>query len=178
MTIEINKQLHPRSLFDFNAKTIQGQDSSLAIYQGSVILVVNVASQCLFTGQYTQLQVLYEKFRDRGFVILGFPCNQFFGQESKSESKIESFCSLKYNVSFPMFSKVLVNGSDTHPIYVFLKSQATGWFGSEAIKWNFTKFLVGRDGQVLSRYSPTTSPRRLQQAIERALDVTQLDSAK
>ncbi len=148
---------------------MDGAVIQLEQFRGSVLLIVNVASQCVFTGQYAQLQSLYETFHSRGLVPLGFPCNQFGSQESKSDASIQEFCSLKYHVSFPMFSKIEVNGIDAHPLYVFLKSNAKGFLGSESIKWNFTKFLVGRDGVVIGRFSSATSPKSLAGAIEKAL---------
>ena len=157
------------SLYAFSARTIDGAVIQLEQFRGSVLLIVNVASQCVFTGQYSQLQSLYETYRSRGLILLGFPCNQFGSQESKSEASIQEFCSLKYNVSFPMFSKIDVNGIEAHPLYVFLKSNAKGFLGSESIKWNFTKFLVGRDGVVIGRFSSATSPKSLSGAIEKAL---------
>ena len=156
------------SFYDLCARTIDGEDVPLEQFRGSVLLIVNVASRCVFTGQYEQLQSLYETYRSRGLIILGFPCNQFGAQESESEASIKEFCSLKYNVSFPMFSKIDVNGPHTHPLYVFLKSKAKGLLGSESIKWNFTKFLVGRNGIVLGRFFSTTSPKSLAHAIEKA----------
>ena len=156
-------------LYDLCARTIDGEDIPIEQFRGSVLLIVNVASQCVFTGQYEQLQSLYETYRSQGLIIMGFPCNQFGAQESESEKSIKEFCALKYNVSFPMFSKIDVNGPGTHPLYVFLKSRAKGILGSESIKWNFTKFLVGRDGIVLRRFFSTTSPKSLVQAIEKAL---------
>ncbi len=156
-------------IYDLSARTIDGQDIQLDQYRGSVLLIVNVASRCVFTGQYEQLQSLYETYQARGLIILGFPCNQFGAQESQSESSIKDFCSLKYHVSFPMFSKIDVNGPDTHPLYTLLKSKAKGFLGSQSIKWNFTKFLVGRDGIVLGRFSSATSPISLTRAIETAL---------
>ena len=160
------------SLYALSARTIDGAVIQLEQFRGSVLLIVNVASQCVFTGQYAQLQSLYETYRSRGFIPLGFPCNQFGSQEPKSEASIQEFCSLQYLVSFPMFSKIEVNGSETHPLYVFLKSNAKGFLGSESIKWNFTKFLVGRDGVVIGRYSSATPPKRLSKAIEKALVAT------
>jgi glutathione peroxidase len=157
------------SFYDFSATLIDGQPMQLSQWKGSVVLVVNVASKCVFTGQYTALQSLHDQYRDQRFTVLGFPCNQFGSQEPKSNAEIQSFCSLTYNVSFPMFAKIDVNGDKTLPLYAFLKSQAKGWFGSEAIKWNFTKFLVGRQGNVLNRFSPSASPSSLKKAIERAL---------
>ena len=157
------------SLYEITARSIDGASVPLEQYKGSVLLIVNVASQCLFTGQYAQLQTLYDEYKGRGLVVLGFPCNQFGSQESKSEGEIKEFCSLKYNVTFPMFSKIEVNGPNTHPLYVLLKSKAKGVLGSESIKWNFTKFLVGRDGTVLGRYSSTYSPKSMSRVIEKAL---------
>jgi glutathione peroxidase len=159
----------PAFIYDITARSIDGAAVPLEQYKGSVMLIVNVASQCVFTGQYAQLQTLYDEYKARGLVVLGFPCNQFGSQESKSEGEIKEFCSLKYNVTFPMFSKVEVNGPSAHPLYVFLKSKAKGVLGSESIKWNFTKFLVGRDGTVLGRYSSTYSPKSMSRAIETAL---------
>ena len=157
------------SIYDYSATLINGQPLQLSQWKGSVMLIVNVASKCVFTGQYTALQSLYDQYRDQRFTVLGFPCNQFGAQEPKSNSEIQSFCSLTYNVSFPMFAKIDVNGDNTLPLYAFLKSQAKGWFGSESIKWNFTKFLVDRQGKVISRFSPSSSPASLKKAIERAL---------
>ena len=157
------------SLYSLTARTIDGAVIPLEQFRGSVLLIVNVASQCVFTDQYAQLQSLYESYCSRGLILLGFPCNQFGSQESKSEASIQKFCSLKYHVSFPMFSKIDVNGHATHPLYVFLKSNAKGFLGSESIKWNFTKFLVGRDGVVIGRFSSVTSPKSLSGAIEKAL---------
>jgi len=165
----VNQSTTQTSVFDFSATSIDGKEVSLDIYRGSVLLVVNVASQCGFTGQYQPLQQLYDTYGKQGFFVLGFPCNQFMGQEPDSDAQIRQFCSLRYNVSFPMFSKIHVNGSDTHPLYRFLKSQAKGLMGSESIKWNFTKFLVNREGQAVARYSPTTSPMSLSSAIEQEL---------
>lgn len=133
------------------------------------MLIVNVASRCVFTSQYTPLQLLYDKYHERGFTILGFPCNQFAAQESKSNDEIQSFCSLTYDVTFPMFAKIEVNGPNTHPLYAYLKKNARGLLGSESIKWNFTKFLVNRDGQVVSRFSPSTAPSSLERQIEELL---------
>ncbi len=157
------------SIYDLSVRTIDGSIVSLEQYRNSVLLIVNVASKCVFTSQYASLQSLSERYRDRGFVLLGFPCNQFGAQESKPEPEIKEFCSLNYNVTFPMFSKIDVNGPETHPLYAILKGTKKGIFGSESIKWNFTKFLVGRDGVVLKRFAPTTSPAQISHAIETAL---------
>jgi len=137
---------------------IDGVVQSMDSYRGKTLLIVNVASRCGFTSQYAGLQVLYDTYRDKGFVVLGFPCDQFGHQEPGDEEEIKNFCSLTYNVTFPMFSKIEVNGSNAHPLYRYLKSAKKGLLGTEAIKWNFTKFLVSRDGTVLKRYAPTDTP--------------------
>jgi glutathione peroxidase len=155
------------SIYDFSAKNIDGQEESLAEYKGKALLVVNVASKCGFTPQYTGLEALYEKFKDHGLVVLGFPCDQFGHQEPGDEAEIKNFCSLTYDVQFPMFAKIDVNGANTHPLYKYLKSEAKGLLGSESIKWNFTKFLVDKNGKVLKRYAPTDTPA----SIEKELDV-------
>jgi glutathione peroxidase len=156
------------SLGDFSATTLTGEQQSLADYAGKVVLVVNTASQCGFTPQYAGLEEIWARYRDRGLVVLGFPCNQFGGQEPGDESAIASFCERNYGVSFPMFAKVDVNGPDAHPLFVWLRSRGGGLLGS-SIKWNFTKFLVGRDGQVIKRYAPATKPESLAEDIEEAL---------
>ena len=157
------------SIYAFSAKTIVGRDIQFEEFRGSVLLIVNVASKCVFTSQYSQLQSLYDLYRNRGLVVLGFPCNQFGSQEPKPDASIKEFCSLTYNVTFPMFSKIDVNGKLTNPLYVFLKSNARGFLGTKSIKWNFTKFLVGRDGAVIDRFSSATAPLSLSRAIEKAL---------
>ena len=157
------------TIYDFRAVNIRGDDLSLAEYKGKVVLVVNTASKCGFTPQYAGLQKLYETYKDRGFVVLGFPCNQFAEQEPGTEAEIASFCSVNYGVGFPLFSKIEVNGEGTHPLFAFLKESSRGFLGSGDIKWNFTKFLVGRDGAPIRRYSPQTPPERLAPAIENAL---------
>jgi glutathione peroxidase len=154
------------TIYPFAAVDIDGQSLDMHRYRGKVILVVNVASRCGFTPQYEGLQGLYEKYKDQGLVILGFPCNQFGMQEPGANTEIRDFCSLKYGVTFPMFSKVTVNGAETHPIYAFLKHQAPGLLGTEAIKWNFTKFLVDRNGKVVGRYAPNVAPSSLAVTIE------------
>ncbi len=153
-------------LLDVTATTISGEEKQLCDYQGNVLLVVNTASRCGFTPQYEGLETLYMKYHDQGFEILGFPCNQFGGQEPGSSEEIRSFCKLSYGVSFPIFAKIDVNGPLTHPFFDALKSAATGVLGSKAIKWNFTKFLVSRDTKKIIRYAPTTPPHKLQQDIE------------
>jgi glutathione peroxidase len=155
-------------LGDFHATTIDGKDQDLGTYVGDVVLVVNTASQCGLTPQYEGLQKLYDTYAGRGFTVLGFPCNQFGHQEPGTEEEIAVFCETSYNVSFPMFAKIDVNGSDTHPLYKWLKNEKRG-LGGKAIKWNFTKFLVARDGSVLDRYAPQTQPAELAADIERAL---------
>jgi len=153
------------SLYDISARDITGKDRSLADYRGKVLLVVNVASRCGFTPQYTGLEALYRKYHDRGFEVLGFPCNQFGSQEPGSEAEISTFCSTTYDVSFPLFAKVDVNGADAHPLYRLLKGEKPGILGTEAIKWNFTKFLVDRQGEVVKRYAPTDKPEDLDGAV-------------
>lgn len=156
------------SLVDFSATTITGETRSLADFAGEVVLVVNTASKCGFTPQFEGLENLYEQFKDDGFTVLGFPCNQFAHQEPGAGEEIESFCKINYGVTFPMFEKVVVNGSDAHPLYKWLKEEKGGVI-SDAIKWNFTKFLIGRDGAVIQRYAPKTKPEELAADIAEAL---------
>jgi glutathione peroxidase len=150
---------------DFSIRTIDGRDQSLAAYRGQVLLIVNVASRCGFTPQYTGLEALYRKYRDRGFTVLGFPCNQFGSQEPGSEAEIQTFCSTTYDVSFPLFAKIDVNGANAAPLYQHLKGERPGVLGTEGIKWNFTKFLVNRKGEVVKRYAPTDKPEDLDGAV-------------
>lgn len=157
------------SIYEIPVKTIDGSDTTLSEYRGKVLLIVNVASKCGFTPQYEGLEKLYKRFREKGLEILGFPCNQFGGQEPGNESEIRSFCTLNYGVTFPMFAKIDVNGPSEHQLYKFLKSEKGGLLGFDAIKWNFTKFLVSRDGHVIARYAPTTSPASLEADLEKAL---------
>lgn len=157
------------SLKDFSATDIAGNVQPLSVYAGKVVLVVNVASKCGFTPQYEGLQKLWETYRERGLVVLGFPCDQFGHQEPGSEDDIASFCRLDYGVDFPMFSKVEVNGPKAHPLWVWMKKQKGGFLGIDAIKWNFSKFLIGRDGQVIERYAPTDTPASLGKDVEKAL---------
>jgi len=157
------------SVYEFKAKTIDGDEQSLAAYKGKTLLIVNVASKCGFTPQYKGLEALYEKFRDQGLVVLGFPCDQFGHQEPGDEEEIKSFCSLNYDVQFPLFAKIDVNGADAHPLYKYLKHEAKGLLGSEAIKWNFTKFLIGKDGKVVRRYAPTDTPQGIEKDVAAAL---------
>jgi glutathione peroxidase len=157
------------SVHDFEARSIQGRNVPLAKYRGKVLLIVNVASRCGFTPQYTGLEALYRKHKREGLVVLGFPCDQFGHQEPGDEEEIKRFCSTTYDVTFPMFAKIDVNGPATHPLYGHLKSERPGMLGSEAIKWNFTKFLVGRDGQVLRRYAPKDTPEGIERDVVEAL---------
>jgi glutathione peroxidase len=157
------------TIYDFSAKTIDGEDKSLADYKGKAMLIVNVASKCGFTPQYKGLEALYEKYRDQGLVVLGFPCDQFGHQEPGDEDEIKNFCALNYDVQFPLFAKIDVNGANTHPLYKYLKGAAKGLLGSESIKWNFTKFLVGKDGRVERRYAPTDTPESIAKDVAAAL---------
>jgi len=153
------------SIYDIDVKTIDGKPQKLEAYRGKTLLVVNVASKCGFTSQYEGLQKLYDEFKDKNFAVLGFPCDQFGHQEPGTEAEIQSFCSTTYNVTFPMFAKINVNGSDAHPLYNHLKSEKRGLLGSESIKWNFTKFLVGPDGSVMKRYAPTDTPASIREDV-------------
>ena len=159
----------PSSAHDFEAVSITGQPVSLKDHAGKVLLVVNTASACGFTPQFKGLQALWEQSRDRGLVVLGFPSNEFGGQDPGSNGEIASFCELNYGVSFPMMAKVEVNGKGAHPLFQWLKGEKPGFLGTEAIKWNFTKFLVGRDGQVIKRYAPQDAPEKIAADIEAAL---------
>ena len=155
--------------YDFSAKTIDGSERPLSDFRGKALLVVNVASKCGFTPQYTGLEALYRKFKDKGIEVLGFPCDQFGHQEPGDEAEIRNFCSTQYDITFPLFAKIDVNGADAHPLYRWLKGEKPGVFGTEGIKWNFTKFLVGRDGQVIKRYGPTDTPAGLKDDVVQAL---------
>ena len=155
--------------YDFSAKTLEGTDLSLDAYRGKAMLVVNTASKCGFTPQYTGLEKLWRKYQDQGLVVLGFPCDQFGHQEPGDEAEIKNFCSLTYDVSFPMFAKIEVNGAKAHPLYKWLKSEKAGLLGMEGIKWNFTKFLVGKDGKVLKRYAPTDTPEKIEKDLAAVL---------
>ena len=155
--------------FDFSAQAIDGSPQSLDAYRGKVLLVVNTASKCGFTPQYEGLEQLWRDYRDRDLVVLGFPCDQFGHQEPGNADEIRNFCSLTYDVSFPMFDKVQVNGAAAHPLWKWLKSEKAGLLGLEGIKWNFTKFLIGRDGRVAGRFAPTVEPKALEGAIEALL---------
>jgi glutathione peroxidase len=157
------------SLYDFTAKDIDGRERSLREFAGSAVLVVNVASKCGFTPQYQGLEALWRKHRDRGFAVLGFPCDQFGHQEPGDEAEIKQFCSLNYDVTFPLFAKIEVNGARTHPLYLWLKGEKAGVFGTEAIKWNFTKFLVDRSGNVVKRFAPSDTPEKIDKHLEDVL---------
>lgn len=160
------------SLNSFSADSITNEPVALSRYQGKVVLVVNVASKCGFTPQYEGLESLYRHYKDQGFVVLGFPCDQFGHQEPGTESQILEFCTTNYQVTFPLFAKIDVNGTSAHPLYQWLKNEKSGVLGTEAIKWNFTKFLVGRDGQVVKRYGSSTTPDELRGDIEKSLTAT------
>ena len=157
------------TVYDFEALTINGKSVPLSQYQGKPMLIVNTASACGFTPQFAGLEELHKTYADKGLVVLGFPCNQFGAQDKGSNDEIAEFCQLNYGVSFPMMAKIDVNGGDAHPLYQWLSSEAPGLLGTKAIKWNFTKFLVGKDGQVLKRYAPTDTPKSMADDIEAAL---------
>ena len=157
------------SIYNFKATGINGVEHALEEYKGKVLLIVNTASKCGLTPQFKGLEKLYEQYKDQGLVILGFPCNQFASQDPGSNEEISEFCQLNYGVSFPMFSKIDVNGSNTDPLYKYLKSEAKGFAGSESIKWNFTKFLVDRDGKVVKRFAPKDSPSSIEKSIRKLL---------
>ena len=158
------------NIYQFSAQNIKGEEQSLEQYRGKVIVVVNTASKCGFTPQFEGLQNLYEKYKDRNFVILGFPCNQFGGQEPGGEEEIQSFCQRNYGVDFPMFAKVDVKGDNAHPLFQYLSEKAPGILCSKAIKWNFTKFLIDKDGEPVQRFSPKTAPKDLEHDIEQLLE--------
>lgn len=157
------------TIYDFSAKRINGETISLDCFRDQLVLIVNTASRCGFTPQYQGLELLYRQFKDKGFVILGFPCNQFGQQEPGTEAEIAQFCEMNYGVSFPMFEKVEVNGKHTHPLFQYLKAAAPGVLGTKTIKWNFTKFLVGRDGVVIKRYPSMATPAMIKKDLEHHL---------
>jgi glutathione peroxidase len=163
------EELPVTTAYDFTANDIDGQPQSLSQYAGKVLLIVNVASRCGFTPQYTGLEKLWRDYRARGLAVLGFPCDQFGHQEPGDAAEIKNFCSLTYDVDFPLFAKIDVNGEHAHPLWQWLKDEKGGFLGIDAIKWNFTKFLVGRDGRVVKRYAPTDTPESLAKDIEAAL---------
>jgi glutathione peroxidase len=156
-------------VYDFDAQTLDGKPVKLSGYQGKVLLIVNTASKCGFTPQYKGLEALYKKYKDKGLEILGFPCNQFGAQEPGDAEEIANFCSLTYDVSFPMFAKIDVNGDKAHPLYAYLKSEQKGMFGTKNIKWNFTKFLVDKNGKVTARFGPQATPESLEGAVAKLL---------
>jgi glutathione peroxidase len=158
------------TIYDYSAETLDGKNASLSEFAGRVVLIVNTASKCGFTPQYAGLEALYEELSPQGLTVLGFPCNQFGAQEPGTESEIGAFCVKNYGVSFPMFAKIDVNGTQTHPLYRFLKHEKKGLFGSERIKWNFTKFLVSRAGRVVARYAPLKKPEALEAPVKRLLE--------
>ncbi|MBK1735792.1 glutathione peroxidase [Halorhodospira abdelmalekii] len=160
----------PTSVYDFTATTITGQPQPLRDFAGQVLLIVNVASQCGLTPQYQGLQTLQSRHHERGFTVLGFPCNQFGNQEPGEEAEIAEFCTTRFEVNFPLFAKIEVNGDQAHPLFQYLKSEAPGLMGSRAVKWNFTKFLVDRQGRVTARYAPQTAPEALERDITALLD--------
>lgn len=157
------------SVYDYSGKTITGHDKPIVDYKGQVLLIVNTASKCGFTPQFKGLEAIYEKYKDKGLMVLGFPCNQFLNQDPGSDAQISEFCELNYGVTFPMFAKIDVNGDNAHPLFKHLTSAAPGLLGSKAVKWNFTKFLVDRNGKVISRYAPATKPEDIAADIERLL---------
>lgn len=157
-----------KSFYDFSAENIQGQEIDMSSYKGKTVVVVNTASQCGFTPQLEGLEKLYKEYQDKGLVILGFPCNQFGNQEPGDESSIKEGCMLNYGVTFPMFSKVEVNGKNAHPLYKYLKAEQGGFLGSK-IKWNFTKFLIDKNGQPVKRFAPITKPEKMEKDINKIL---------
>ncbi len=159
----------PENIYEFTCRTMSGEDKPLSEFQGKVLLIVNTASKCGFTPQFAGLEALHEKYADQGLAILGFPCNQFGRQDPGSNEEIQEFCQLNYGVSFPMFSKIEVNGPETAPLYQFLKEAAPGALGTKAIKWNFTKFLVNRDGKVIRRYAPKDTPEKIERDLQQLL---------
>ncbi|QPC47810.1 glutathione peroxidase [Mangrovibacillus cuniculi] len=156
------------TIYEYSANRLSGQEESLETYQGQVVLIVNTASKCGLTPQYKELQELYDQYKDQGFVVLGFPCDQFMNQEYDDANKIEEFCQMNYGVTFPMFDKVKVNGTETHPLFTFLKKELKGTLSSE-LKWNFTKFLVDRNGKPVKRYAPQTVPSKIEDDIKELL---------
>lgn len=161
------ENMSTKSIYEFSAKSIDGKDVNLSKFKGNVLLIVNVASKCGFTPQYEGLESLYKKYKDKGLIILGFPCNQFGKQEPGTEEEIAQFCQTNYGVTFPMFAKIDVNGENAHPLYNFLKAKAPGILSTQDIKWNFTKFLVDREGNVVARYAPATTPDAIEKEIQK-----------
>lgn len=168
-TLTLNAGDTMKHFYDFNAKNIKGEEVSMSTYKGKVVLIVNVASECGFTPQYEGLEKLYKAYKSQGLEILGFPSNQFGSQEPGTEEEIQNFCRVNFGVTFPMFSKIKVNGDDTHPLYIYLKSEQTGFLGTEVIKWNFTKFLLDKEGKVIERYGSSTKPEEITKDIKALL---------
>ena len=168
---EENREIQTKTFYDFNATSIIGENIPMSKYKGQVVLVVNTASECGFTHQYKGLQELYTKYEDNNFTILGFPCNQFSKQEPGSHDEIQTFCTTNYDITFPLFEKIDVNGDNAHPLYKFLKSEVTGFMWTEGIKWNFTKFLVDKQGKVISRYGSSTKPTDIETDILKLLTI-------
>ncbi len=158
-----------QNIYNIEVKTIDGNTIKMSEYKNKILLIVNVASFCRYTHQYEGLEKLYKKYKTQDFVILGFPCNQFMNQEPENEQAIKEFCSLTYDVTFPIFSKIEVNGKNTHPLYRLLKKEVSGIFGTKSIKWNFTKFLVDKNGKIVERFAPFVSPKSLEKQIENLL---------
>ena len=157
------------SIYDFKFNNAQNEEVLMSDYKGKVLLIVNTASKCGLTGQYEGLETMYEDLKDKGLEVLGFPCNQFGAQEPGTNTEIQEFCQMKFGIKFPVFDKIDVNGETAHPLYKYLKSEAPGLLGSKAIKWNFTKFLVNKDGKVLKRFAPTDKPESIQKEIKKLL---------
>lgn len=162
-------KMDQKSIYDFSVKSIDGKDVKMSDYKGKVLLIVNVASKCGFTPQYKGLEELYRKYQKDGLVVMGFPCNQFAGQEPGSNEEIKTFCKTNYDVTFPMFDKIDVNGDNTAPLYQYLKEQAPGILSTKDIKWNFTKFLIDKNGKVIERFAPATTPESIDEHIARLL---------
>jgi glutathione peroxidase len=169
LTLTLNAGDTMKNFYDFNAKNIRGEAVSMSTYKNKVVLVVNVASKCGYTPQYAGLEKLYKKYHAQGLEILGFPCNQFRGQEPGTAAEIQNFCKVNFGVTFPLFAKIDVNGDNADPLYVYLKKQAPGILGTEGIKWNFTKFLIDRNGNVITRYGSSTKPAEIAKDIEKLL---------
>ena len=169
LTFTLNAGDSMKHFYDFSAKAIDGSNISMSAYKNKVVLVVNVASKCGYTPQYEGLEKLYKKYRSQGFEILGFPCNQFRNQEPGTAKEIQNFCKVNYGVTFPLFTKIDVNGANTHPLYIHLKKESPGFLGTEGIKWNFTKFLIDKRGNVVKRYGSSTKPAEIASDIEKVL---------
>jgi glutathione peroxidase len=169
LTLNITAKENTMNIYDFTVKDIDGKEVSMSKYKGKMLLIVNVASKCKFTSQYEGLEKLYQNYKNKNFMVLGFPSNQFSEQEPASNDKIKFFCVSNYDVHFDMFAKISVNGDKTSPLYAFLKKKQTGFLGTESIKWNFTKFLVSKEGRVLKRYGSSTKPKEIAKDIEKLL---------